>query len=270
MTMDKSKTDLINFLKEHCSEYFNNNAFPLFRADYDIEREWRMFNTDKTRKPVNTSKLIHDITNEYFHQKFGKALRTETIFAGDMQAVADKYVDYRSEVGATTLVYWLIPFNSYELYYSMQTDDYYNWVDHSTSIAMVFSAHNETDWLIDLFKKNEHFLMSIMLSSLAKENLKELFEFPSTHSETVLLGRVLSLIMAESHGDLDGKCASILTRPILFKMLELLEYKKSKTSAHNGLEVMVDCDSYVLINPKIFDDDFAKLDELVSNKGTSK
>lgn len=111
-------------VKSECSEYLDLNRQVLmsknglWRGMHPKHPKNVLFSMvpRKDRKPMNLAKVFHDLTNEYFQQRFGFEYRSKSVFCSRSKVTAAQY-------GPAVLVF---PVNGYKLCASDGVYDFYN------------------------------------------------------------------------------------------------------------------------------------------------
>lgn len=134
---EKEINEVVSLIEKNCKEYlkyfYKNKTALISGRKYEnsdfIDKEIR-----KNREPLDSPLFLHEFLDSIFNKKFGKKLRSESMFCksdGDVRHYGNKYI--------------IFPIGKYNLYYSNTIRDLYSHISD-----LIYNEYGSSEILKDL------------------------------------------------------------------------------------------------------------------------
>ena len=220
----------------------------LYRSTRYLEdTDWAVKKSPTNRTPRDTPQYLHEIFDEYLEQRVGHRYRSAAIFCADDISIAENYANNHNDLGNDTSdtvhnVYIVIPQGRYELCYDPSVEDLYDWVDSNFSMVsaiIAFSAKVDdrtqamktlTDWTQ---KHADKYGLNLDTYSPLLE--RDVIKYAS---------KLLDMVVSSDNP---------ARREFLSMFLGVFDYRTSDIVPATKTEIMVKCDSYLLIDVDFYE-----------------
>lgn len=121
------------FIKDYKKTGFTNGDMWLFsgrKYDGDITVK----SVRKDRNPKDTPKIVHDLVDDYFEDKFGYRPRSESVFTTGLKNEASRY----------GMVYLIFPIGKYKILWSSMVEDLYQKLENNISLYLASAGQITT------------------------------------------------------------------------------------------------------------------------------
>lgn len=233
LTLDELKQGL----SQNCSEFLKitNNTFPLYRGDKN-HIKFREIETNKNRKPRDSSKEFHDLLNNGFFKIFGKKLRSITVFATSDSHVLPTY----------GYPYYFVPFNNFTFYWSENIGD-------------ISIPNLDSSLIHSVLDKNDFYILIgyilLLWNSIETRIIKD-------NDIIQIIKKKIDIMQPYFTFDLNTisklNIENFITESKIYKEIAISNFIKEFYTNKNliqaiksGNEIMFDCDKYYLISKSV-------------------
>lgn len=221
--------DFKKSFKNDCKEWFKNNSIDdlLYRGIKDDSLEIFKGKVLKNRKPLDSTKNLHDFYNAAFIHKFKILLRSQSLFCSLVKSVANSYGK----------IYVIFPIGNYDLYWSDNVKDQFI---YNRERYKIFN-------MIDYAKTKDKIELTIFYKKQPDDRWNKLYQYLDSSIDKNIKWWI-------DKKDLENKLNVIYNQNKNYILShEVSTYKKTKNVTSLN-EIMLHCKNYYAISYNIYED----------------